>query len=374
MKVLTVFGTRPEAIKLAPVIKELHKSPLIESRVCVTAQHREMLDQVLEVFRIVPDCDLNIMHKDQSLFDITARALQSLEVVLKEERPDIVLVQGDTTTAFAASLAAYYLKIKIGHVEAGLRTADKFNPFPEEINRRLADVLADLWFAPTEKAKENLLQEGFPPGRIFVTGNTVIDALFLVLRQESRSKNQPVLSDFGLSTDGSRFILVTGHRRESFGKGFEQICYGLKKIAEHNKDIQIVYPVHLNPHVRESVYRILGGVASIHLIEPLDYARFTFLMSQCYLILTDSGGIQEEAPALGKPVLVMRDKTERPEAIEAGTTKLVGTNSERIFLESQKLLDDHIQYKQMARRANPFGDGRAAERIVGILLERNGVK
>ena len=374
MKILTIFGTRPEAIKLAPLIKELQKQKAVTSRVCVTAQHREMLDQVLQLFKIKCDWDLDLMRKDQSLFDITARALQSLERVLKEERPDIVLVQGDTTTAFVASLAAYYLKIKIGHVEAGLRTADKFNPFPEEINRRLADVLADLWFAPTEKAKENLLQEGFPPGRIFVTGNTVIDALFLILRQESRAKNRLVLSNFGLSTDDSRLILVTGHRRESFGKGFEQICYGLKKIAERNNDIQIVYPVHLNPHVRDPVHRILGDVANIHLIEPLDYARFAFLMSQCYLILTDSGGIQEEAPALGKPVLVMRDKTERPEAIEAGTAKLVGTNSERIFLESQKLLDDHIKYKQMARRANPFGDGRAAKRIVGILLGEDEAK
>lgn len=368
MKILTIFGTRPEAIKLAPLIKELQKHPAVTSRVCVTAQHREMLDQVLQLFNIKCDWDLDLMRKDQSLFGITARALQSLEGILKEERPDIILVQGDTTTAFVASLAAYYLKIKIGHVEAGLRTADKFNPFPEEINRRLADVLSDLWFAPTEKAKENLLQEGFPPGKIFVTGNTVIDALFLILHQESQAKNQLVLSDFGLATDDSRLILVTGHRRESFGKGFEQICYGLKKMAEHNKDIQIVYPVHLNPHVKEPVYRILGGVANIHLIEPLDYARFAFLMSQCYLILTDSGGIQEEAPALGKPVLVMRDKTERPEAIEAGTAKLVGTNSERIFLESQKLLDDHSEYKQMAKITNPFGDGRAAERIVNTLL------
>ena len=373
MKTLTIFGTRPEAIKLAPLVKELQKQEAVTSRVCVTAQHREMLDQVLQLFKIKCDWDLDLMRKDQSLFDITARALQSLERVLKEERPDIVLVQGDTTTAFVASLAAYYLKIKIGHVEAGLRTADKFNPFPEEINRRLADVLADLWFAPTEKAKENLVQEGFPPGRIFVTGNTVIDALFLILEQQSRTKRL-VLSDFGLATDDSRLILVTGHRRESFGKGFEQICYGLKKIAEHNKDIQIVYPVHLNPHVRDPVHRILGDVANIHLIEPLDYGRFAFLMSQCYLILTDSGGIQEEAPALGKPVLVMRDKTERPEAIEAGTAKLVGTNSERIFLESQKLLDDHIKYKQMARRANPFGDGRAAKRIVDILLRKDEAK
>ena len=372
MKVLTIFGTRPEAIKLAPVVKELKKHPEIVSRVCVTGQHREMLDQVLQLFDIEPDFDLDLMRKDQSLFDITTRGLQGLRDVFKEEQPDIVLVQGDTTTAFVASLAAYYLKIKIGHVEAGLRTEDKYNPFPEEMNRRLADVLSDLYFTPTQRAEQNLLREGIPAKKVFVTGNTVIDALFLVLRRESRSKSQLVFSDFGLSTDDSRLILVTGHRRESFGKGFEDICQGLKLIAERNPDIQIVYPVHMNPNVRKPVYRILGGVENMHLIEPLNYADFVFLMKRAYLVLTDSGGIQEEGPSLGKPILVMREKTERPEAIEAGTAKLVGTGSERIFTEAQRLLDNADEYNKMAHAVNPFGDGKAAERIVAILKEHMG--
>jgi len=372
VKVLTIFGTRPEAIKLAPVVKELKKHPEIVSRVCVTGQHREMLDQVLQLFDIEPDFDLDLMRKDQSLFDITTRGLQGLRDVFKEEQPDIVLVQGDTTTAFVASLAAYYLKIKIGHVEAGLRTEDKYNPFPEEMNRRLADVLSDLYFTPTQRAEQNLLREGIPAKKVFVTGNTVIDALFLVLRRESRSKSQLVFSDFGLSTDDSRLILVTGHRRESFGKGFEDICQGLKLIAERNPDIQIVYPVHMNPNVRKPVYRILGGVENMHLIEPLNYADFVFLMKRAYLVLTDSGGIQEEGPSLGKPILVMREKTERPEAIEAGTAKLVGTGSERIFTEAQRLLDNADEYNKMAHAVNPFGDGKAAERIVAILKEHMG--
>ena len=370
VKVLTIFGTRPEAIKLAPVIKELEKHSQVVSRVCVTGQHREMLDQVLQLFDIEPDWDLDLMRKDQSLFDITTRGLQGLRDVFKEEQPDIVLVQGDTTTAFVASLAAYYLKIKIGHVEAGLRTEDKYNPFPEEMNRRLADVLSDLYFAPTQRAEQNLLREGIPAKKVFVTGNTVIDALFLVLRRESRSKSQLVFSDFGLSTDDSRLILVTGHRRESFGEGFESICHGLKLIAQHNSDVQIVYPVHMNPNVREPVYRILGEVENVRLIEPLDYAHFVFLLKRAYLILTDSGGIQEEGPSLGKPVLVMREKTERPEAIEAGTAKLVGTGSERIFTEAQRLLDNADEYNKMTRAVNPFGDGHAAGRIVQILLKQ----
>jgi len=368
MKLLTVFGTRPEAIKLAPVIKELEKHPEFDSRVCVTAQHREMLDQVLSLFDINPDWDLDLMRDDQNLFDITADGLRALEKVLKEEKPAIVLVQGDTTTAFVASLAAYYLKIKIGHVEAGLRTSDKYSPFPEEINRRLADALCDLWFAPTEWARQNLLREGVPQEKVFVTGNTVIDALFLVLGQASRVNSKLALTDFGLPTSDSRLILVTGHRRESFGEGFEHICKGLRKIAEHYDDVQIVYPVHLNPNVREPVYRILGEIENIYLIEPLEYDRFAFLMNQACLILTDSGGIQEEAPSLGKPVLVMREKTERPEAIEAGTAKLIGTDSERIFTETQQLLGDQVEYEKMAKAANPFGDGRAAARIVELLL------
>jgi UDP-N-acetylglucosamine 2-epimerase (non-hydrolysing) len=279
-----------------------------------------------------------------------------------------VLVQGDTSTAFVASLAAYYLKVKIGHVEAGLRTDDKYSPFPEEINRRLVDVLSDFYFAPTQRAKENLLREGVPEENVFVTGNTVIDALFWVLTQEPGVNSQLALSDFGLSTDNPRIILVTGHRRESFGEGFQQICSALKRIAEHYNDVQIIYPVHLNPNVREPVYRILRNIKNIHLIEPLEYDRFAFLMNRACLILTDSGGIQEEAPALGKPVLVMREKTERPEAIEAGTARLVGTYSEKIFAETKALLDNHVKYEQMAKATNPFGDGKAAERIVQVLL------
>lgn len=372
MKVLTIFGTRPEAIKLAPVIKELEKTPEISSRVCVTAQHRQMLDQVLRLFEINPDFDLDLMREDQSLFDITASILQNLEEVLKEERPDIVLVHGDTTTAFVASLVAYYFKIKIGHVEAGLRTYDKYNPFPEEINRRLVDVLCDLWFSPTKNAKQNLLREGAPDDKIFVTGNTVIDALLWVTKHQAspavqEGMKRQLYDKFDVSLDARRVILVTGHRRESFGEGFENICQGLKKIAKHNPDIQLIYPVHLNPSVREPVFRILGDTTNVHLIEPLDYALFAFLMNRAYIILTDSGGIQEEAPSLGKPVLVMREKTERPEAIEAGTAKLIGTDCERIFTETQQLLDDQVEYEKMAKAINPFGDGRAAERIVQVL-------
>lgn len=372
MKVLTIFGTRPEAIKLAPVIKELEKNPEIVSSVCVTAQHRQMLDQVLQLFEINPDFDLDLMREDQSLFDISASILQNLEEVLKEERPDIVLVHGDTTTAFVASLAAYYFKIKIGHVEAGLRTYDKYNPFPEEINRRLVDVLCDLWFAPTKNAKQNLLREGAPDDKILVTGNTVIDALLWVTKHQAsptvqEGMKRQLYDKFGVSLDKRRVILVTGHRRESFGEGFENICQGLKKIAEHNPDIQLIYPVHLNPSVRGPVFRILGDTINVHLIEPLDYALFVFLMNRAYIILTDSGGIQEEAPSLGKPVLVMRDKTERPEAIEAGTAKLIGTYCERIFTETQQLLDDQVEYEKMSMATNPFGDGNAAERIVQVL-------
>lgn len=372
MKVLTIFGTRPEAIKLAPVIKELEKNPEIVSRICVTAQHRQMLDQVLQLFEINPDFDLDLMREDQSLFDITASILQNLEEVLKEERPDIVLVHGDTTTAFVASLAAYYFKIKIGHVEAGLRTYDKYNPFPEEINRRLVDVLCDLWFSPTKNAKQNLLREGAPDDKIFVTGNTVIDALLWVTKHQAspavqEGMKRQLYDKFDVSLDARRVILVTGHRRESFGEGFENICQGLKKIAEHNPDIQIIYPVHLNPSVRGPVFRILGDTTNVHLIEPLDYALFVFLMNRAYIILTDSGGIQEEAPSLGKPVLVMREKTERPEAIEAGAAKLIGTDCERISTETQQLLDDQVEYEKMARATNPFGDGNAAERIVQVL-------
>lgn len=372
MDILTIFGTRPEAIKLAPVIKELEKHSAFRSRVCVTGQHRELLDQVLNVFDIKPDFDLNIMRKGQSLFDITTRSLQALEDNLKRERPDIILVQGDTTTAFVASLAAYYLQIRVGHIEAGLRTFDKYNPFPEEINRHLIDVISDFCFAPTDIARDNLLREGIPPERIFVTGNTVIDALFMTLEHQSSEKTEKYFKnlfgrEYNISLDGKRLILVTGHRRESFGPAFESICRGLKKIADNNKDVCIVYPVHLNPKVSDPVHHILGHVSNIYLIPPLEYAPFVWLMAHCYLILTDSGGIQEEAPSLGKPVLVMRTVTERTEAVEAGTAKLVGTGSNNIYTETQKLLDDEVLYQRMAQSNNPYGDGKAAQKIVSVL-------
>jgi UDP-N-acetylglucosamine 2-epimerase (non-hydrolysing) len=369
MKTLTVFGTRPEAIKLAPVIKELERHPEIQSKVCVTAQHREMLDPFLELFAIEPDWDLNIMKPDQSLFDVTSSVLKGLEGILKSERPDIVLIQGDTTTAFASALAAFYRRIPVGHVEAGLRSHEKYNPFPEEINRRLADILADIFFAPTERAKTNLIKEGIGENKVFVTGNTVIDALFLVLNQESRVENQEPLGDSGFLTDGSRLILVTSHRRESFGQGLENICLALKKIAERNKDVEIVYPVHLNPKVRKPVAKILTGIERIHLLEPLDYRPFVLLMDKAYMILTDSGGIQEEGPALNKPVLVMRNATERPEVIAVGAGKLVGTEVDSIVKEAQNLLANNDEYKRMAAAPNPYGDGHAAKRIVEILME-----
>jgi len=377
MDILTVFGTRPEAIKLAPVVKELVKHSTLTSRVCVTGQHRELLDQVLKVFGIEPDFDLNIMQKGQNLFDITTRSLQALEDTLKQEKPDVVLIQGDTTTGLVASLAAYYLQISVGHIEAGLRTFDKYNPFPEEINRHMIDVISDFCFAPTDTARDNLLREGIPQERIFVTGNTVIDALFMTLKYLSSGEKEKYFKDFfkgeyNILPDDRRLILVTGHRRESFGPAFESICRGLKKIADSNKDVCIVYPVHLNPNVRVPVYEILGGVQNIHLIPPLEYAPFVWLMTHCYLILTDSGGIQEEAPSLGKPVLVMRKVTERPEAVKAGTARVIGTDDKKIFKETQRLLNDKTAYLQMSQAVNPYGDGRAAERIVAILKERLG--
>lgn len=375
MRTLTVFGTRPEAIKLAPVLTELQKFPEIESRVCVTAQHREMLDQVLKIFEIRPDHDLHLMRPNQSLHQLTADLIVNLEPVLQQEKPDVVITQGDTTTAFVASLAAFYARIKIARVEAGLRTSQKYSPFPEEINRVLADTLADLHFAPTERAKENLLREGISPETIFVTGNTVIDALQQMWArvkaldfQERFPLPKEIFSQ--LERSEKKLVLVTGHRRESFGPEFESICQGLKKIAERNADVVMIYPVHLNPKVRAPVRKILGQTDRVFLIEPLDYEKFVWLMGRAFLMLTDSGGIQEEAPALGKPVLVMRKVTERPEAIEAGTAKLVGTDSEKIFEETQRLLEDQTAYEKMARAVNPFGDGHAAERIVKILCER----
>jgi UDP-N-acetylglucosamine 2-epimerase (non-hydrolysing) len=372
VKTLTVFGTRPEAIKLAPVLTELQKFSEIESRVCVTAQHREMLDQVLRIFEITPDYDLNLMRPNQSLSQITADALLSLESVIQRERPDVVITQGDTTTAFVASLAAFYAQIKIARVEAGLRTGNKYSPFPEEINRLLADHLADLHFAPTARAKENLLREGIPSEKIFVTGNTVIDALQRIwarVKDRKLPEGFPVPAEIlsQIERKERKLLLVTGHRRESFGPEFENICLGLKKIAQRYSDVVLIYPVHLNPNVRAPVQKILKDQERVFLIEPLDYEQFVWLMGRAYLILTDSGGIQEEAPALGVPVLVMRKVTERPEAIEAGTAKLVGTDAENIFREAARLLEDRDAYEQMARAVNPFGDGRAAERIVKIL-------
>lgn len=367
LKVLTVFGTRPEAIKLAPVIMELKKhQDRVISKICVTAQHREMLDPFLELFGIKPDYDLNIMKPNQSLFDVTSSALTGLKEVLEAENPDIVLIQGDTTTAFAAALAAFYCKIPIGHVEAGLRTLNKYQPFPEEINRRLISHLADLHFAPTPRAKENLLAEGINPSSIFVTGNTVIDALFLIL---DRTKEQDPLRDLGLDPT-KRLILVTAHRRENFGKRLTNICLAIKEIVRQVPDVEVVYPVHLNPRVRSTVNEYLRGVERVHLIEPLDYIAFVHLMKRAYLILTDSGGIQEEAPSLGKPVLVLRETTERLEAIEARVAELVGTETEKIVEATLQLLEDPKKYREMANAKNPFGDGRAAKRIIRILLSR----
>lgn len=364
-RVLTIFGTRPEAIKLAPAIKELEREPGVTPVVCVTGQHQQMLEPFLEVFGIHPAYNLDVMLPDQSLFDLTERILNRVRDVLEAERPDLVLVQGDTTTAFATALAAFYLKIKVGHVEAGLRTTDKYNPFPEEINRRLISHLADLHFAPTARAKENLLAEGINSSSIFVTGNTIIDALFMILK---RTKTQDPLADLRLDPR-KRLLLVTAHRRESFGKGLANICQALKEIVRRAPNVEIIYPVHLNPNVRSTVERFLTGIDQIHLIEPLDYVTFVHLMNRAHLILTDSGGIQEEAPSLGKPLLVMREVTERPEVLEVGAAKLVGTDSERIVYEALRLLEDENEYKRMATAPNPFGDGHAAERIVKAILE-----
>jgi len=365
-KILSIFGTRPEAIKMAPVIKALEIHPKkFQSRVCVTAQHREMLDQVLNLFEIKPDYDLNIMISEQNLFDVTCNVLNGLKPVLEKEKPDWVLVQGDTTTTFAASLAAFYSNTPVGHVEAGLRTWNKHAPFPEEINRSLTTRIADLHFAPTKGAKQNLLKEGVSEETIHVTGNTVIDALLDVVE---RIKHNPDLEkslgkQFPYLDSKRKLILVTGHRRESFGQGFERICRALKRLGERN-DVQLVYPVHLNPNVQEPVKRTLGNCPQVHLIEPLDYLPFVYLMNRSYLIITDSGGIQEEAPSLGKPVLVMREATERPEAVDAGTVKLVGTDTDLIVKNAENLLNDRTTYEKMARAHNPYGDGKACKRII----------
>jgi len=365
IKVLSVVGTRPEAIKMAPVIKELGRYPdQVRSVVCATAQHREMLDQVLALFGIVPDYDLNLMQPGQTLSALTARVLTGLDRVVARERPDWLLVQGDTTTVMVGALVAYYHRVRVGHVEAGLRTGDKFQPFPEEINRRIADVLSDLHFAPTQANRRNLLREGVDEGSILVTGNTVIDALLSIVaraRHRVRREWEPRL-------DGRRLLLVTAHRRENFGRPLEEICRALAQIArEYGPDVHILYPVHFNPNVWEPVHAALGQVPSIILTPPLDYETFVGLVDRAYLVLTDSGGLQEEAPGLGKPVLVLREVTERPEAVLAGTVKVIGTSCRRIVEETALLLDDAEAYRQMAQAVNPYGDGKASQRIVAAL-------
>lgn len=367
-KILFIFGTRPEAIKMAPLIKEFQKYPdLLETKICVTAQHRQMLDQVLDVFEIRPDYDLDIMQEGQSLLQLTSRVFSGLEKIFSEVKPDWVLVQGDTSTVMSAGVAAFYAGIKVGHVEAGLRSNNRYAPFPEEINRRIASVVADVHFAPTEAARQALLAEGIDNALIHVTGNTVIDALLWV-REKVKQISPVIATTLQEKILNKRVILVTGHRRESFGEGFENICRALKELAEQNKDIVVIYPVHFNPHVREPVQRLLNGQDNILLIEPLSYADFVWLMDRSYLILTDSGGVQEEAPSLGKPILVMRDVTERMEGIEAGTTRLVGTDRIKIVTETQKLLTDRVEYDKMAKAINPYGDGKASGRIRQIIL------
>lgn len=365
-KVLFVFGTRPEAIKMAPIIGVMTNSGRFTVKICVTAQHREMLDQVLAFFKISPDHDLNLMQQGQTLFDITSRALKGLEDVLLRERPDIIIVQGDTTSAFVGALAGFYAGVKIAHVEAGLRSGNKGSPYPEEINRILASHLADYHFAPTDGAAQNLRHEGLT-SNVWVVGNSVIDALHLGLAIIKKRGDSEYRSFFRFLDASKRLILVTGHRRESFGKPFEQICIALKRLADRFDDLEIVYPVHLNPNVQAPVHRIMQGHNRIHLIEPLSYPYLIWLMNRAYLVITDSGGIQEEAPSLGKPVLVMRDVTERTEGIEAGTARLVGTRTENIISHAEALLTDQTLYQRMAKSVNPYGDGRTSERMVTIL-------
>ena len=369
-KILFIFGTRPEAIKLAPLIKEFEKyKKSVSVEVCVTGQHREMLDQVLDFFDMTVNYDLDIMKSNQSLFDITSLLVKGLERVLKSASPDLIFVQGDTTTAFVGALSGFYKKVKVAHVEAGLRSLNKYSPFPEELNRVLISHLADFHFAPTQKAKENLMNEGVKEN-IWIVGNTVIDALHLGLKilHEKRDLKEEIEGFFSavIKNPNSRLILVTGHRRESFGKPFENICFALKDIVERCSDVEIVYPVHLNPNVREPVFRILGKHPRIHLIEPLSYPYMIYLLEKSHLVLTDSGGIQEEAPSLGKPVLVMREVTERKEGIEAGVAKLVGTERKSITNEAVKLLEDEDEYKKMSRAINPYGDGKASLRIAEV--------
>jgi UDP-N-acetylglucosamine 2-epimerase (non-hydrolysing) len=370
-RISLIFGTRPEAIKLCPLVLELRKYPEFQPHVCITAQHRQMLDQVLEVFDVTPDRDLNLMRPDQTLAGLTAQAVREVDSYLADYAPDIVLVQGDTTTSFCAALAAFYRRIPVGHVEAGLRTGDKFAPFPEEINRAMTSRIADLHFAPTPGAKRNLLQEGITEERVFVTGNTGIDALQIaVARVRHQRPAFPGLPPGLLEDDGHQpVVLITGHRRENFGAGFAGICGAVSDLSERFRHVAFVYPVHLNPNVRRPVFDLLSGRANVHLIEPLDYLSFVALMNRSTLILTDSGGVQEEAPGLGKPVLVLRDTTERPEAVEAGTARVVGTDRARITAQVTALLTDRAAYAAMAKAVNPYGDGTACRRIAAVLRE-----
>ncbi len=368
MKVMTVFGTRPEGIKMAPIIKELEKRKEIESIVCTTGQHREMLDQVLRVFDIVPDYDLNIFKPGQTLIDIAVNSLRGLEDILLKEKPDVLLVQGDTSTVFAGSLAAFYLGIKVGHVEAGLRSGNLYSPFPEEANRRLTGILSNYQFAPTQANKDNLLREGYSEDIIYITGNTVIDALRMTVKDGYVFENDILNKlDYG----GKKVILMTAHRRENLGQPMENIFSAVRDIVNKHDDVEVVFPIHLNPKVREIANKYLGGMDRVHIIEPLDYEPFCNLMGKVYMLLSDSGGVQEEAPTLGKPVLVIREETERPEGVEAGTAKLVGTHYQDVYDNLDLLLRDEAEYKKMANAINPYGDGNAAGRIVDIIIEEN---
>jgi UDP-N-acetylglucosamine 2-epimerase (non-hydrolysing) len=365
LTILSIFGTRPEAIKMAPVIKELERHPdQLRSIICVTAQHRQMLDQVLSLFQIKPDYDLNLMQPNQSLAQITASIITALDPILQKTQPDWILVQGDTTTVMAASLVAFYHRVKIGHIEAGLRTYDKYQPYPEEVNRRLTDAMSDLYFAPTQWSRRNLLSEGVPDSLIQITGNTSIDAL----KQAAAMPYDWSSGPLAVIPQTKQLVLVTAHRRENFGDSFQQICLAIRDLAQMYPDTHFVYPVHLNPNVQTPVHAILSGIPNIHLIAPLDYLPMVHLMASCRLVLTDSGGIQEEAPSLGKPVLVMRETTERPEAVEAGVARLVGASREKIVEAVRQLLDDTTAYDKMAHAVNPFGDGTAAQQIVKCLL------
>jgi len=380
-KVLLVFGTRPEAIKMAPLVKAFQEQhSAFETKVCVTAQHREMLDQVLELFEITPDYDLDIMKPGQDLYDVTSNVLLGLRPVLADFKPDIVFVHGDTSTTFAASLAAFYQQISVAHIEAGLRTGDIYSPWPEEANRQLTTQITTYHFAPTTTSRENLLRENVNEKSIEVTGNTVIDALFLALEKIKSNREfksevvktiETAINHSSFSIENSKFILVTGHRRENHGQGFINICTALKNIAQSNPEVHIVYPVHLNPNVQKPVKELLSDIANVHLIEPLQYEQFIYMMDKSHFIITDSGGVQEEAPSLGKPVLVMRDTTERPEALDAGTVKLVGTDTDLIIKEAQTLLTDTEAYKKMSQASNPYGDGKACQKILDFLREHD---